>query len=274
MKFPCGQETCRSCFEKLVQSCPAAISQRANLCLFEPGRNPNHHHSCPFCKVPYSAETTVQHRVGAGKVAVRDVRVDDLVATPYAYQSFDTDAPAYIATPDEYRAMLPRYETYLQKIEAQRLRESLVEARRQQIPSDELLSLLDAVTWQDFERLQTLQQSGRFRRHSYQVLNFIDAIEFLHQRGSDGGFLRRIADEHNDQRRYNFMQDAYEIGWGGQEDISPQLTLSLLQRNGLVEVIDLLGDSDNNSSNDNNSDSNSDEGSAGSNNHDGQDNIH
>ena len=244
VKFPCGQQTCRGCFEKLVQSCPAEISKGANLAVFEPSRNPSHHHSCPFCKAPYSSQTKVQHRVRTDEIASREVRVCDLIPTPYAYQSFDANAPAHIATEAEYCAMEPRYEAYLRRVEAQRLQESRLEAQRGFIRLDELLSLLDATTWRDFERLQTLQQSGRFRRHRHMVLNFIDAIEFLHERALDGGFLQRVADEHDDERRYNLMQNAYEIGWDGPDDINPQLVLNLLQRNQLVEVIDLVSDSE------------------------------
>jgi len=256
VKFPCGQRTCKGCFEKLVQSCPAEISKRPNLAIFQPGRNPAHRHSCPFCKAAYCSQTRVQYWVRGSSNTAHDVEVHELVTIPFAYQSFDPGVPGHIATEADYHAMQIRYDAYLRQVEAERLRESQMEAQRgaTTLTSDELVGLLNAVTWEDFERLQTLCQAGRFRRHRHLVLNFMDAVEFLHDKGLDGGFLQRIADENDGIRRSGLMQDAYEIGWNGQDSINPQLIINLLQRKQLVEVIDLVSDSDSDSDSDDNDD--------------------
>ena len=247
VKFPCGKQTCRDCFEKLVQSCPSEISKRPNLSLFEPDRNPAHHHSCPFCKVAYSPQTKMQHHVRAEKLTARDVKVHDLVPTSYGYQSFNPEAPAYIATETEYHAMEIQYAAYLREAEANRRRESQIDAQRGHIPREELQSLLDAMAWDNFERLHTLRQSGHFLRHRHMVLNFVEAIEFLYERGLDGGFLRHVANTHDENQRNDLMQNAYEGGWFGEDDISPQLVINLLQRNRLVQVIDLVSSDDSDS---------------------------
>jgi hypothetical protein len=175
-----------------------------------------------------------------------EVEVRDLFAIPYAYQSFDPSAPAHIATVSEYRAMEDRYAAYWRKVEANRLRESRVNAQREE-DRQELVHQLNAATNDYFERLQALQQAGQFRRHRHMVLNFIDAVEDLYERRMDGGFLGLVAGVDELEQRHDLMQSAYVIGWGGQDDINMQLILNLLERNGLVEVIDVVrsDDSDN-----------------------------
>ena len=141
IKFPCGQGTCRECFHKLVQTCPSEILKRPDLALFEPDRNPAHHYSCPFCKMPYTPRTKVQHHKCSNDVTAHEVEVCELVPTPYAYQSFDHSLPAHIPTAAEYPEMQDRFAMYWDKVRAERLRETQANARNGGIPMEELFGI-------------------------------------------------------------------------------------------------------------------------------------
>ena len=111
-------------------------------------------------------------------------------------------------------------------------------------PAEEPIVELDDVTHENFAQLRSLREDDMFRRHQHAVLNFIEAVEYLHQHGMDDGFLRRIANEADNNQRRNLIQSAYEVGWNERDNIHMQLVFNLLERNGLVEVIDLVSDDD------------------------------
>ena len=140
------------------------------------------------------------------------------------------------------------FDAFCHQRDEDRRRQAEEQARTGQLPEQEVFGLLDALTNEEFGRLQALRQAGQFQHHHHMVLNFIDAVERLHALGMDGGFLQRVASANDENQRRNLMQGAYQIGWGGSENISQQLVINLLQRNRLVEVIDLMGidDSDSN----------------------------
>lgn len=191
------------------------------------------------------------HRSQHNHETAREVEVYRLVATPYGYQIFDDDTAAYISTITEYRAMQDRLAAYLDRVEAERLRDPRVREQANRLREFETDARRDAVSpdvAENFERLQSLRQSGEFRRHRHAVLNFIEAMEDLHERGMDGGFLRRVANENNEQQRRNLVQFAYEVGWGERDAISTRLMLNLLERTGLVEIIDLVSEDNDDSS--------------------------
>lgn len=239
IKLPCNKQTCRCCFEKLIQSCPSVMLLGPSLIIFDPDHNAAHCYHCPFCKVPYTPRTkVVWHQAQDGGVTAREVEVRNVVTIPYAYQSFAGDKPAHIATADEYAAMEVQYAMYWDSVAEDTLRETAV------VPTTEPPVELDVATHQIFDRLQVQRADGTFRRHRHEVLNFIEAVEDLHERGVDGGFLRRVANAIDNNQRHDLMQSAYENGWGGRENIDAQLVLNLLQRNLLVEVIDLVSDDD------------------------------
>jgi len=98
---------------------------------------------------------------------------------------------------------------------------------------------------ENFGRLQGLQQSTLFQRHEHEVLNFLDAVEALHDRQLDWGFLQRVADANGNEARSQLMNTAYREGWYvAEENVDERLILVLLQRKELLELIDLVSDSD------------------------------
>ena len=131
VKFSCcTQQTCRSCFTDLVHSCPARIVQGRKfgrlLCVFDPIGNRDHFYSCPFCRSSYFPATMVEYRHRRNHEIAGEVKVCDLVATPYGYQIFDDDTPAAISTEDDYHVMEDRLNAYLRKVEDEHLRDSRV----------------------------------------------------------------------------------------------------------------------------------------------------
>ena len=242
IEFPCGKPptsphmTCTCCLQKLVRACPSVVATNPTLMVFKPDDDPTHCYSCPFCKVAYTPRTKViQHRVREGGVVItREVEVGSLVVIPFGYQSFDDTLPAYIETAARYDALFAQYREYEDN------------AGQVSVPfSVELLAELHDMAQEIVPRLRSLQQSGRFRRHEHTVLNFMDAVEHLHVNGLDVGFLFRVATEVDENQRRILMQTAYRYGWDGTENIGAHLLFRLLERNGLVEVIDLVSnDSD------------------------------
>jgi hypothetical protein len=237
--FPCGKDTCVECLQKLVRSCPPQLSVGAP-CLerFEPNHNEKHFHECPFCKAAYRPQTQVQrHRVlpGSGTNAkITTVEVSSLVPIAYAYQSFTQSFPAFVETAAEYAQLQHQYQIFLQARRTQ-----------QRETEEDIFNIVQGLSDENFGRLQGLQQSTLFQRHEHEVLNFLDAVEALHDRQLDWGFLQRVADANGNEARSQLMNTAYREGWYvAEENVDERLILVLLQRKELLELIDLVSDSD------------------------------
>jgi len=242
IEFPCGQQACCVCLRRLVESCPAAILRETGVVIFDPTHNAKHCYDCPFCKTPYYPWTKLQlHRRNTNDIVVSsEESVENLVGTPYAYQSFDpTGLPARIATPADLPRVEARYVEFLHEREAER-------RRQEQAPptAEEVWEFLLTLSNADHGRLQALRQAGLFVRHPLPVLNFLEAVEALHDRHLDFGFLERVADAHDVNERYQMMLVAYETGWAGEGHFDDRLIVNLLQRKNLLEVIDLVSDNE------------------------------
>lgn len=238
--FPCGKETCLDCLRKLVQSCPAAIVLHSTLEIFDPANNKEHCHTCPFCKVSYYPWTKVRHRTvnSSGVASTLEVEVRSLVPVPYAYQSFSKSRASHLATSEEFPEMSRLYDVFRAK--------KLAEATRESASSiEDVFSFADAISDEDFGRLHLLKQSDHFRCHPHEVLNFLDAVEALHDRHLDSGFLQRVADANGTQERAHLMSNAYSLGWNRRpHELHDSLIVNLLERKGLLEVINLVSESE------------------------------
>ena len=232
IQFACRQRICVRCLQKLVQACPSEIAKNPSLVVFDPDHNANHHYNCPFCKTAFRPQTKVVHyRYQGGDVIAQEEEVGGLVDIPYGYQSFDTDLPAHIANITEYNDWMDLCKLYVD------------DAGQEAILSDLNFSAeLHAMAQEIVPRLQSVRQSGRFQQYQQPILNFMEAVEYLHVHGLDIGFLWRVANEADDDQRQFLMQTAYRFGWDGTENVDVHLVFNLLQRNGLVQVIDLVND--------------------------------
>ncbi len=241
-----GHTVCRACLQGLVDSCPPELKKSPTLVQFQPGTNPDHYWQCPSCRKHYTPQTKIAHYYWSGDRRydppnTQKIEVHKLVIIPYGFQSFSANLPAHIATASDYRDMeKEQYTAYLHRRQQDAIRESGRAAAR--TPHRvRRFALRDSDT---VRRLQALRRSGVFVQHHHAVLNFIDAIEDLFDRNEDGGFLQQVAGAHTDLQRIRLMQRAYVTGWGGEGNISAALIVSLLERKGLVEVIDLIGGSE------------------------------
>ena len=242
VRFPCcSARLCYNCFAGLALTCPIGM-QSSSLAVFD---LENQCRKCPFCREKYTPNTMVWYYRRNESAAICEMVVRNLVKYPYAYQNFNRNMPTGIMTQAKYAAVQRVYEAHQARKRMNRILQSQDDARRGRLPAETITRLLDAVSNDsndDYGRLQVLRQSKLFDHHRIEFLNFIDAVEFLHQKDKDGGFLRRVADANAEEQRLTLVRNAYEIGWNCRNGISAQNVVSLLERNHLIEVIDLTDD--------------------------------
>jgi len=236
VQMPCGKETCYDCLKKLVHSCPEEIKRLHDLVIFNPGRDPTHYYTCPFCRVPYYPATMVDthsrvlNRGFTVNTVTEEKRVDQVVDTPYSYQSFDLNSQQASVTEQEYPAVMERYQQYLRRGPERTTLESIQE----QLPH---------VDNTNFGRLRVLQQSGLFNGHINDMIDFVNACAFLHDCGLDSGFLWRVAGANGLNTRLELMRDAFHGGWDVDgifySSFCDQLVVSCLLRKNMVEVVEL-----------------------------------
>lgn len=229
--MPCGQETCKACLERLVHLCPVEIKRVQNVVVFKPHTNPRHCYTCPFCKSPFYPKTVIETHsrvLDQEFMKVNTVtnrwKVEQLVDTPYAYQSFDMKSPRESVTEQEYPAVMLRYHRYLRE-------------RYERITLDSVREELPYVDPNNYERLRVLRRSGLFRKNMSDIANFVDACEFLYDCGVDSGLLREVASADGPDSRLTLMRPVYEDGWGGTgvlAGIFDKMITSLLVRKGVV----------------------------------------
>jgi len=248
IELPCGKQVCVECFWRLIRTPPVVIArQEGVLVRFDPAHNREHCYTCPFCKVSYHPWTKIKHnaRVEGQPVVARAIPVRDVVHDAYAYQTFISDGKvsAYVGSVEDYQELEVRHTEYLR-----------LEARKRRRRQSDIFEIVASVGNDGYGRLQTLYQSFAFSRHEHEVLNFLDAVEALHDRNLDFGFLQRVAEANTTASRMDLINTAYWIGWyqdDGTIEVEEQLVLDLLQRKNLLEVIDLYSNNaDNNESND------------------------
>lgn len=260
---------CRECLQNLVRCCPKAIQRTPDVVIFKPNELEGHFHSCPFCNGSYGPDTVFRsyQRNGAdGRVEATDKRVGDLVETPYGYQSFARDFPAHFSEGD--------YHTVLQQCHDQEV-EDLRRLTRPQTLDALVDNVLRPLPEDNFLRLREVARSPFFRQHRQSVLNFLEALEFLHDSRLDGGFLRRVGHARDWVGRMNLLRGAYFQGWRGvnrQFRIEYRLVLALLVRKEVVTVVDLVAARENeNGSDDGNDPDGEGHEDSGSNNDDDHD---
>ena len=233
IEFSCRQCICVPCLQMLVQACPSAIAKYPSLVVFDPDRKADHCYNCPFCKAAFQPRTKVVHyRYQGGDVIVQEEEVAQLVSIPYGYQSFDTDSPAHIATVADYNGWMDQSQQYVDDTAGQDVI----------LPDVNLPEELHAMAEEIVPRLQSVRNFSRFQQYQQDVLNFMEAVEYLHRHGSDVGFLWRVAHGVSENQRQLLMQTAYEYGWDGRGNVDVHLVFNLLERTGLVEVINLVDD--------------------------------
>ena len=237
IQFDCGKRTCRDCFEQLVRTCPSEMQKQKGLFRFEPDKYDSHCHHCPFCKKAYTPRTKLQLHVRGMVDTAEEKEVRELVAIPFAYQSFNNELAAYVATAADYAVVNEQFTEYVHRMEREALEESTA-------PAEEVWSVLNATALTSFERLATLAQTDLYQRHRHTALNFLEAVEDMHDRGMDHGFLQRVANANGETARCHLIQSAYANGWNEDGVIDPRLVINLLQRKKLLEVIDLVSDDD------------------------------
>jgi hypothetical protein len=222
----------------------------------------------------------------AATVSSTDVMVRDLVSIPYAYQSFNTtDLPSHV-TKANYENVSQQYSIFVEERRASAFR---------QHSRDSLVEVLRSLPDNGFERLRALEQSVCFNTYAHDVLNFLEAVEYLHVHKLDSGFLQRVADakafgdeeddDGNDNSRAGMMRHAYEHGWYRGGEVDDRLVVMLLVKLELVEVVHLPEEIEavNRNNNDNNNDRKNDddndnhneddnEGDVSDNDHDDDDN--
>jgi len=155
-------------------------------------------------------------------------RKDSLVPTPFAYQSFHAE------------------NLRTRELRDKRVRGRTGAALESHTPGG-LLEVLRSLSGADgvYERLDTMRQSALFDVHEHEVLNFLDAVEFLNVQRMDFGFLQRVA--HAAVTGYGsreaLMRQVYRHGWGNKGgDVDDHLILALLVRRGLVKLVNLVED--------------------------------
>ena len=254
-RFKCGKHVCRDCLGKLVATCPQEIAQsRGSLVVFAPEKyGKKHSHICPYCRDPYYplsklVKSTKGGPQGPDSWSYEEVRLESVIPTAFAYQSFseslaDTkscparlsaeqlkaakDLPAAL-TAQKYRDVaLPLYRIF---------RVAEAEARGSPDPLQTVLGVLRAVEADGYQRLHILKQSNACRRHRHPVLNFLDAVELLHDQNLDYGYLQRVADAATEKERRLLINEAYVNGYQGTGSVDYHLVVALLLEKKLVEV--------------------------------------
>ena len=239
VQLPCGKDTCFDCLEKLVHTCPQNIAAYPSVVRFQPKGFPQTHcYTCPWCRCPFYPWTELEKfRMGpvAASPSSEKVLVQQIVATPFAFQSFNsTDIPSPVSEED-YERVHSCFAKYLVEKQAEALRRSVLP--RQNMSRQEVLDFLATLEGADFKRLRTLRCAGLFERHYHHVENFLEAVELLYDRGLDHGFLQRVAQAVGIQERQELLREAFRVGWGvWGSPVNDQLVVSLLLRKKLVNV--------------------------------------
>ena len=254
-QFTCGKHVCGECLCKLVGTCPQAIARSGSgLVVFHPENQPEHCHICPYCRQMYYPSTTLVRFTKSTSNGVEswleeEVRLDSVIPTAFAYQCFSDnfasvrtrgisisaeqlkmakDLPAALTTDQFYDTAAPLFRLYKQGV---------ANARQMADPLETVLAVVRAVETGGYERLGILRQSSLFRRHTHPVLNFLDAVETLHDHGLDYGYLQRVADATDANERRRLVNEAYVNGFNGHGAVNYQVVVALLVRKHLVEVL-------------------------------------